>query len=98
MMDDLCLAENTITAFVCIVAVLIFLLQIFLCFRAKQLFRKLLPVLLLAISTIVFSGASACVGGWDGMGLLFFALLSFGLMFVCGIGWAIWAIFRKRNR
>lgn len=84
-----------IVVFISAIATLI--LQLLLCFKAKKIFIKLLPIALLIVSTIVFSICSASINGWDGLGYLFFALLSFGLIFVCGIGWAIWAIIKKRS-
>ena len=85
----------TIVVFVSVIATLI--LQLLLCFKAKKIFIKLLPITLLIVSTIVFSICSATINGWDGLGYLFFALLSFGLILVCSIGWGVWAIIRKRN-
>ena len=85
----------TIVVFVSVIATLI--LQLLLCFKAKKIFIKLLPIALLIVSTIVFSICSATINGWDGLGYLFFALLSFGLILVCSIGWGVWAIIRKRN-
>lgn len=87
---------TTVFAFAMVVLVLI--LQLLLCFKTKYLLIKLIPVILLIISTVVFCVLSACIGGWDSFGYLFFALLSFGLLFVCGFVWIIWAIGRKRNR
>ena len=85
----------TIVVFISAIATLI--LQLLLCFKAKKIFIKLLPIALLIVSTIVFSICGASINGWDGFGYLFFALLSFGLIFVCGIGWGIWAIIRNRR-
>ena len=73
------------------------ILQLLLCFKAKKLLLKLIPVALFIVSAIIFSVCSAAVNGWDGIGYLFFALLSFGLIFVCGIGWGVWAVVRKRS-
>ena len=84
-----------VVVFVSVIATLI--LQLMVCFKVKKIFLKLLPMALLVVSTIVFSICSASVNGWDGLGYLFFALLSFGLLFVCGIGWGVWAIFRKTS-
>ena len=86
------------TAFVVISAAVVLVLQLVLCYKAKKLLPKLIPVLFLVLSTILFSVLSAIINGWDGLGLLFFALLAFGLLFVSGIGWAIWAIAGKRNK
>ena len=85
----------TIVVFVSVIATLI--LQLLLCFKVKKILIKLLPIALLIITTIVFSICSASINGWDGLGYLFFAMLSVGLIFVCGIGWGIWAINRKRS-
>ncbi len=85
------------TIVVSISAVAALILQLLLCFKVKKVLIKLLPIALLIVSTIIFSICSATVNGWDGMGYLFFALLSFGLIFVCGIGWGVWAIIRKRS-
>lgn len=86
---------STIVVFVSVIATLI--LQLLVCFKTKKIFIKLLPIALLMVSTIVFSICSASINGWDGLGYLFFALLSFGLILVCGLGWSVWAITRKRN-
>lgn len=86
---------STIVVFVSVIAILI--LQLLVCFKTKKIFIKLLPIALLIVSTIVFSICSASINGWDGLGYLFFALLSFGLILVCGLGWSVWAITRKRN-
>ena len=85
----------TIVVFASAIATLI--VQLLLCFKAKNIFAKLLPLALLIVSTVVFSICSAAANGWDGLGYLFFALLSFGLIVVCGIAWGIWAIVRNRN-
>ena len=65
----------TIVVFVSVIATLV--LQLLLCFKAKKIFIKLLPIAFLIVSTIVFSICSATINGWDGLGYLFFALLSF---------------------
>ncbi len=85
-----------IITFVSVISTLI--LQLMLCFKVKRIIIKLLPIALLIVSTITFSICSASINGWDGWGYLFFALLSFGLIFVCGIGWGVWAFIKKRNR
>ncbi len=85
----------TIVVFASVIATLI--LQLLLCFKVKKVFIKLLPIALLIATTIAFSICSASINGWDGLGYLFFALLSVGLIIVCGIGWGVWAITRKRS-
>ena len=85
------------TIIVLVSAIITLLLQLILCFKCEKILLKLIPFLLLVISTVVFSIIFANIRGWDGIGYLFFAYLSFALIFVCGIGWGIWAIFRKRH-
>ncbi len=85
-----------VTVFVSVIMAL--LLQLWLCFKIKRTFIKLIPIALLIVSTIVFYICAVAINGWDGLGYLFFAFLSFGLIFVCGIGWGIWAIFRNKEQ
>jgi hypothetical protein len=85
----------TIVVFVSVIATLI--LQLLLCSKATKTFIKLLPIVFFIVSTVVFYICSTTIGGWDGLGYLFFALLSFGLILVCGLAWSVWAISRKRN-
>ena len=73
------------------------LLQLSLCRKAKRTLIKLIQIALLTLSTIAFSICSACVNGWDGIGYLFFALLSFGLIWACGISWFFCAAFGKNK-
>ena len=84
-----------IVVFISVIVTLI--LQLLLCFKAKKRFIKLFPIALLVVSTIIFCVCSATINGWDGLGYFFFALLSFGLIIVCGVAWGVWAIARKRN-
>lgn len=84
-----------IIVFISVISTLV--LQLLLCFKAKKIIIKLLPIAPLIVSTVVFSICSATINGWDGLGYLFFAILSIGLIWVCGLGWGVWAITRKRN-
>lgn len=78
-------------------AIVAMLLQLWLCRKAKRILIKLIPIALLTLSTIGFSVCSAYIGGWDSFGYLFFALLSFGLIWVCGVSWFFCAAFGKSN-
>lgn len=71
--------------------------QLWLCRKAKSVIVKLIPIALLTLSTIAFSICSAYIGGWDGFGYLFLALLSFGLILVCGMSWFFCAAFGKSS-
>ena len=72
-------------------------LQLLLCFKAKSLRIKLMPVTLMAICTVVFGFFAVLVGGWDAIIPLTYALISFVLLVVSGIGWLVWAIIRKKK-
>ena len=72
-------------------------LQLLLCFKVKKTLIKLLPVILLTIAAIVLYIISINVGGWDAFGYMFFVVLCFGLLVVCGLCWGVWALVRKEN-
>lgn len=73
------------------------IVQLLLCFKAKKTLVKLLPVALLAVATIVLYIIAHNVGGWDALGYLFFVVLCFGLLVVCGLCWGAWALIKKVN-
>lgn len=85
------------TVIVWVSAVITLCLQLWLCRKAKRLFIKLLPAVLLTIATIVLFVCAEHADAWDALGYAFFALLSFGLLLICGAGWGLWAIIRKTN-
>lgn len=88
-----------VTAFVVILSAIILALQFFLCYKTQKLLLKLIPLALCTVSLVLFSVLSTNVGGWDALGYLFFAIFSFGLIFVCGIGWGMAIIVKKlRNQ
>ncbi|MBQ2865814.1 MAG: hypothetical protein IJE90_04785 [Clostridia bacterium] len=71
--------------------------QFLLCRKSQRTVVKLLPAVVFALCAAVFFVLSAAVNGWDGLGYLFFGLLSAGLIFVCGIAWAVCAIIAKNK-
>ena len=85
------------TIVVLISAIITLCLQLWLCRKAKSVFVKLLPIALFTLSSIALYACALLAKGWEAFGYLFFALLSFGLLLVCGVGWGIWAIIRKTN-
>ncbi len=86
--------------FVLILSVLTLSLQLLLCFKAKKLFSRLLPMILFAILTVVFFVLIFLSEGWDSIGFLLLAICAAALLLVCGIGWGIWGIIQhhKTNR
>lgn len=95
MFDSYSFEFDYTTTFVLVSVIVVLLLQLWLCYKAKRIFIKLIPVAVLTLSTITFVACTVCASGWDALGYVFFALLSFGLVAMCGIGWGIWAIIRK---
>ena len=84
-----------------IIFILVLMFQLFLCYKAKKISVKLMPVIFLIISTIVLYGFGVMIGGWDGWFLSLYAVFSLKLLLVCGLGWliwGIWAIVRKLKR
>ena len=84
--------------FVLLVFVIVVLLQIFLCFKAKKNSVRLMPMYLPLISTIVFVTLGFIVDGWDGFGFFFLAICSAVLLVGSGIGWGFWAIIKKISK
>lgn len=85
---------------VIIISVLTLAVQIFLCFKGKYIWIKLIPVFLCVLATTVFFTLTVCTDGWDVIGYLLLTFLSAFLLAVCTLGWAIWVIvtiIRKRK-
>lgn len=90
-----------------VLILVVVMLQLLLCYKAKKLSSKLAPVISLVISTIIFYALyvmiNKALGGWNGIVSLYFAFISFCLAVACGLGLLIWAIIRlcrninKRN-
>lgn len=90
--------EIDITTLIVIAAVILtFALQLLLCFKTKRSLVRMAPLAVCIVLAIVFSTLSACTGGWDGMGYLFFAMLFAALTFVSGLGWGLWTVIRARH-
>lgn len=94
-MLDFGIFEIRTDIFLLIVSVIFLLLQIFLCLKVKNVVLRLLPTAFFAVLTTVFAVMIFLVDGWDSIGFLFLAICSAFLLFACGIGWGIWAIFKK---
>ena len=90
-------SEFVFSAVVFITAAFTLTVQLFLCFKAKNKFLKFIPPLLYTVSTVVFCVISAHVNGWEGFGYLFFALVSFAMVIVCGISWLIYCFTKKQK-
>lgn len=98
-MFDIWIGDIELTTLVLIVSIVILLpLQLLLCFKVKKLLFRLLPIIILSVLTIAFIVMNFLIPGWDGLGYLFFAIFSGFMIFMCGVGWGIWAISAKAKK
>ena len=96
-MNNFKIFEISSEVFLLVLSIIILSVQILLCFKSRNNFIKLIPVILLLILIVVFSVLIFVFDGWDSIGFLFLAICSFTLLVVCGSGWVIWFIARKRR-
>ena len=78
--------------FTLIVAVVFVLVQVFLCFKAKNIIVRLIPDFLSLAAIIVFAVLAFVFEGWDRLGYLLLAIFAAILLAVCGLSCGIWAI------
>lgn len=100
-MLDVWIGDINIAPFIWIFTlIVVFPIQLALCFKVKSKIVRLLPVIILSILTLIAAVASATSIDWSALFYLIFAAY-FGIMLVtCGIGWGIWAItvFAKKRK
>ena len=77
------------------VMILPFMIQLLVCFKAKEFIYKLVPGVLCFISMVVFFFIACYVDSWDGL-FLFLPLSALSLVFLigCGLAWGVWALTR----
>ena len=92
-MFDLWIGDTEITVFLIGAAVFIVLpLQLFLCFRAKNLLVKFLPAILFALAAVAFGIMIFMVKDWAAIGYAMLAVLSCVMLLFSGAAWGIWAV------
>ena len=97
-MFDVWMGDIELTAFVLIFSIVVLLpVQLLLCFKVKSRAIRLLPVIVLSIPTIIFTVMSVAITGWDSLGYIFLAIFTGFMLFMCSMGWGIWAITRLVN-
>ena len=96
-MNNFKIFEISSEVFLLVLSIIILSVQILLCFKSKKFFIKLIPVILLLILIVIFSVLIFVFDGWNSIGVLFLDICSLVLLVVCGIGWLIWFIVRKRR-
>ena len=95
---DLKILEIDSDVFLLTISTIVLIIQLLLCFKIKNKFIKLIPVVLFLILTIVFSIFIFVLDGWDSVGCLLLAIGSLFLLFVCGISWIIWRFNMKLEK
>ncbi len=95
-MFDIWFGEIEITTLAIIVSVVVlFPVQLLLCFKVKSLTIRLVPVITLSILTSLFVVLSIFSPNWDGLGYASLSILSGIMLLVCGIGWGIWSVVHR---
>ena len=81
--------------FVLFVVIIVILLQMLLCFKAKKIYTRLIPIYLSSGLTIVFIVLGFLTEDWESFAFFLLAFLSAILLAGCGLAWGIWAIVKK---
>ena len=90
------LDKDNLLLIICLVVV--FAIQLVLCFKVKFLIIKLLPILALFVATIAFIIIMLVTTGWDAIGYLLLALITGIGVLVCGFAWFIWGVYKLIKR
>ncbi len=92
-MFDIWFRGIELTTLTIIVSLVILLpVQLLLCFKVKSLAIRLTPVITLSVLTVLFIVLWLSTPGWDGLHYAFLAIFAGLMIFMCGIGWAVWAV------
>ena len=90
--------ETMIIAIICLI---LFAVQLLLCFKVKKLALKLIPAVLLLVALALFTVLTMTATGWDSLAYIVFAILSAIFLIPCAAGWVVWAVcyfIQKRKR
>ena len=68
--------------------------QVYICLKVKSLIKRLLPVIICSVITIIYGIVSFVVPGLDSIGYFVIALCAGILLVMCCVGWVIWDIIR----
>lgn len=67
-------------------------LQLLLCFKIESLFVRLFPSGFLAVAGTWWFFLGMTIPGWDSLGYTILAIAAGFMLFVCALGWGIWAL------
>ena len=94
-MVDGWLRDIGLTALVAILSFAIVLpTQILICFKIKDIFVRLLPVLFFLVIALVGWALSCFISGWAAIGYLILACITGFMACICGVGWGVWFIIK----
>ena len=94
-MFDIWIGDMNLTVLILIISVVVVLpVQLLLCFKVKSLTLRFLPIFIFTALAVLSFVMYTMSNGWDGLIYTFFAIYVVFLIFMCGIGWGIWAIAR----
>ena len=92
-MFDIWLGDIELTTLTIIVSIAILLpVQLLLCFKVKSLAVRLAPIIILSALMTLFVVLWLSTTGWGKLAHAFFAAFVGFMIFMCGIGWGIWAV------
>lgn len=95
-MFDIWWGDIELTTLTLIVSIVVLLpIQLLLCFKVKSRTVRLLPVIILSLLTAAFIILYFLNAGLEGLVCIFLAIFSGFMLFMCGLGWGIWAISNK---
>lgn len=98
-MLDVWIGDINIAPFIWIFTlIVVFPIQLALCFKVKSKVVRLLPVIILSVLAVAAAIATATSIDWDALFYLICVVYLVIMLFACGIGWGIWAIVRKKNK
>ncbi len=94
-MFDVYIGDIDLTTVIIFVSILVLIpLQLFMCFKMKKLWVKLLPMLIFLTLIIAFVCMIPMAKGWDGIGYWILAMLSGIMLAACAVGWIIWFVIK----
>ena len=96
-MFDIWYGDIPVTNLIIVFSLIVILpIQILICFKAKSIFVRFIPIIILATAVLMWIVLSFAVAGWDGLLYLFFAIYMLFMIFVCAVGWGIWALIKYK--
>lgn len=84
--------------FILFALLVVFPIQILLCFKVKKLWLKLIPIIVSVVLTIACVVMHFIATGWDALGWLFFVIYGVSSIIICTLGWLTWFVLKKFRR